>query len=129
MSATQNHSLCRAGVYVENNPVAAGMVRQAEAWRWSSAASHIAGKRTPDDPLTDVQALGRHVANWRALLRIGLEVMDDPATVDAIEARTRTGRPLASPEWIAVAEAAMDRKLAPARRGPKPGKRSGDDAK
>ena len=31
----------------------------------------------------------------------------------------RTRRPLASPEWIADAEAAMDRKLGPARRGPK----------
>ena len=30
----------------------------------------------------------------------------------------RTRRPLASPEWIADAEAAMDRKLGPARREP-----------
>lgn len=106
--------------YVENNPVAAGMVARAEDWRWSSARSHIAGKRAADDPLTDVAALGRHVRNWRALLRVGLEAMDDPATVEAIEARIRTGRPLATPEWIVEAEAAMARKLGPARRGPKP---------
>jgi putative transposase len=105
--------------YVENNPVAAKMVAHAQEWRWSSARSHIAGKRVADDPLTDVGALGRHVRNWRALLRVGLEAMDDLASVEEIEARTRTGRPLAAPEWIADAEAAMDRKLAPQKRGPK----------
>ena len=55
--------------YVKQNPVAARMVERAEDWRWSSAASHITGPRTRDDPLTDVAALGRHVRNWRALLR------------------------------------------------------------
>jgi putative transposase len=105
--------------YVENNPVAAGMVKCAEDWRWSSAASHVAGKRVADDPLTDVAALGKHVKNWRALLRLGVEAMDDPATAETIEARIRTGRPLASPEWIAEAEAAIQRKLGPKRRGPK----------
>jgi putative transposase len=106
--------------YVENNPVAAKMVARAEDWHWSSAASHVAGKRIAGDVLTDVAALGRHVRNWRAFLRIGLEAMDDPATVEEIEARMRTGRPLASTEWIAEAEAAMDRKLGPQKRGPKP---------
>ena len=112
--------------YVENNPVAAGMVARAQDWRWSSARSHVAGKRAADDPLTDVAALGSHVRNWRAYLKLGAEAMDDPATVAAIEARIRTGRPLASPEWIAAAEAAIERKLGPQRRGPKPGR--GKDA-
>ena len=31
--------------------------------------------------------------------------------LSAIEARIRTGRPLTSPEWIAAAEAAIERKL------------------
>ena len=105
--------------YVENNPVAAGMVARAEAWRWSSARSHIAGRRVGNDPLTDVAALGQHVRNWRALLRVRLEAMDDPASAEAIEARIRTGRPLATPEWIAKAEADMQRKLGPSKRGPK----------
>jgi putative transposase len=106
--------------YVENNPVAAGMVERAEAWRWSSAASHVAGKQTAEDSLADVAALGQHVRNWRAFLKLGAEVMDDPASIDEIEARLRTGRPLASPDWIAAAEAAIDRKLAAQKRGPKP---------
>jgi putative transposase len=108
--------------YVENNPVAAGMVQRAQDWRWSSARSHIAGKRAADDPLTNIAALGQHVRNWRAFLELGAEAMDDPAAVEAIEARIRTGRPLASPEWIAAAEAAIERKLGPQKRGPKPGR-------
>ena len=67
--------------------------------------------------------------NWPALLEIGLEIgleaMDDTAPIAEIEARMRTGRPLASPEWIAEAERAINRKLAPAKPGPKP--KSRDD--
>ncbi len=53
-------------------------------------------------------------------LKLGVEAVDDPATVEAIEARMRTGRPLASAEWIAQAEATMHRKLGLQKRGPKP---------
>ena len=106
--------------YVENNPVAAGMVAAAADWPWSSARSHLAGRQVKDDPLTDVAALGAHVRNWRAMLRIGLEAMDDPGTIEEIEARIRTGRPLAGPEWIAEMEERIARKLAPMKRGPKP---------
>jgi putative transposase len=106
--------------YVENNPVAAGMAARAGDWPWSSARSHLDGTRTANDPLTDVATLGQHVPNWRAMLEVGLEAMDETATIAEIEARTRTGRPLASPEWIAAAERNINRKLGPAKRGPKP---------
>jgi putative transposase len=69
--------------------------------------------------LTGVAALGDHVRNWRALLRVGLEAMDDPATIAAIEARGRTERPLADPEWIAEMELRIERKLGANKRGPK----------
>jgi len=107
--------------YVERNPVAAGMVAQAGEWPWSSAQSHQIGKRIAGDPLTDVAALGRHVSNWRALLRHGLEAGDlGPEGEAAIEARLRTGRPLAAPEWIEEMEHSLDRPLAPRRPGRKP---------
>jgi putative transposase len=106
--------------YVENNPVAAGMAARAGDWPWSSARSHLDGTRTANDPLTDVATLGQHVPNWHAMLEVGLEAMDETATIAEIEARTRTGRPLASPEWIAAAERTINRKLGPAKRGPKP---------
>jgi putative transposase len=93
---------------------------------WSSARSHIASRRTGEDPLTDIAALGQHVPNWRAMLEIGLEAMDEAAAIAEIEARTRARRPLASPDWIVKAEADMQRKLGPARRGPKPKERVAD---
>ena len=109
--------------YVERNPVAAGLVEAAADWRWSSARSHIAGQRVADDPLTDVPALGAYVRNWRAMLRHGLEAgelgEDGEQVADAIEARLRTGRPLAADEWIAAQEATLARPLAPRKAGRK----------
>jgi putative transposase len=49
--------------YVDLDPVAAGLVDAADAWRWSSARSHLAGSRVADDPLTDTAALGRPLAD------------------------------------------------------------------
>jgi putative transposase len=110
--------------YVENNPVAAGMVSRAEEWRWSSARSHIAGRRVAGDPLTDVGSLAAHVPNWRAMLRHGAELGDAGEQAErvaqAIEARLRTGRPLALEAWTARQEATLGRALAPQKRGPKP---------
>ena len=109
--------------YVEMNPVAAGMVAEAADWRWSSARSHLAGKRAAGDPLTDVAALGQHVRNWRAMLRRGLAAGDlgveGEAVAEAIEARLRTGRPLADADWIAEHEARLNRPLAPQKPGRK----------
>lgn len=109
--------------YVELNPVAASMAARADDWPWSSARSHLVGKRTADDPLTDTAALGRHVRNWRALWRHGVEAGDldseGEAVAEAIEARLRTGRPLADAEWIAGHETALGRPLAPRKPGRK----------
>ena len=75
------------------------------------------------DRLTDVAALGRHVRNWRALLRFGIEWSAvgeaAEAMAAAIEARLRTGRPLAAEQWIERQEVTLARPLAPQRRGPK----------
>ena len=113
--------------YVENNPVAARLVTQAEDWRWSSARSHIAGGHIADDPLTDVAALGQHVPNWRAMLRHGLEAAElgaaDEREAALIEARLSTGRPLAAEAWIALRESELERTLRPARPGRKPATR------
>ena len=116
--------LMNAVRYVELNPVAAGLVASAGDWRWSSARSHIAGTRTADDPLTDIAALGRHVANWPAMLRHGLAASDvgrhGEAVAETIEASLRTGRPRGDTAWIERAEASLARRLTPAKRGPKP---------
>ncbi|WP_114953075.1 transposase [Sphingosinicella terrae] len=110
--------------YVERNPVAAGMVERAEDWPWSSARSHVVGRRAGQDPLTDVGALKARVPNWRAMLRHGLEASDvreeGEELAEAIEARLRTGRPLGTEAWIEAQEAALGRRLRPAKPGPKP---------
>ncbi len=116
--------LMAAARYVELNPVAAGMVARAEDWRWSSARSHLAGKRVDDDPLTDVAALGVAAPNWRAMLRYGLEAgavgPQGEAVAAAIEARLSTGRPLAADAWIARQEASLGRPMSRQKPGPKP---------
>lgn len=81
--------------YVENNPVKAGLVANAADWRWSSARAHIDGS---DDGLTDVAAIGQHVANWRAYLADGVEAADRD---DAVEAAMRSGKPLGDRTWAA----------------------------
>jgi putative transposase len=90
----------------------------------SCARSHVAGKRVGSDPLTDVAALKAHVPNWKAMLRHGAELgnatADEEALAETIEARLRTGRPLAPDAWIARQEAALERTLKPRKRGPKP---------
>lgn len=109
--------------YVETNPVAAGMVANAEDWRWSSARSNLAGKPVPDDPLTDVAAMAAHVPDWQAYLHYGGNASgvdgQGKRVLELIEARLRTGRLLGSEQWIAQQEAALARKLSPAKRGPK----------
>lgn len=109
--------------YVENNPVAAGMVERAEDWRWSSARAHVAGGRVEGDPLTDLKGLSARARNWRAALRHGWEAGDvgeeGEALLDAIEAKLRTGRPLAAEEWIERQEQETGRQMRPRKRGPK----------
>jgi putative transposase len=72
--------------YVENNPVKAGLVASAEDWRWSSARAHL-GQGA--DGLTDVDAIGGYVANWKAYLTDGVEAA---GRNEAIEAALRSGR-------------------------------------
>ncbi len=89
-----NAHLMVAVRYIENNPVKAGMVKQAEEWRWSSAQAHVNGV---EDRLTDSGALGKYVANWRAMLALGLEAADWD---EKVEVALRSGRPLAEPAWL-----------------------------
>ena len=97
--------------YIENNPVKAGLVSQAEAWAWSSARAHVEQR---DDGLTDLATLGRHVANWRAMLAGGLEAADQ------VDTAIRTGLPLGAEPWRQDLARQFGRSTTPAKRGPKP---------
>jgi putative transposase len=101
--------------YVENNPVAAGLVKEAQDWRWSSARAHISGKA---DGLTDLSYDYGRVANWDAMLAKGLEAADEDL---AIEAALRTGRPRAPLDWQRELERETGRAIVKQRPGRKAG--------
>jgi putative transposase len=76
--------------YIERNPVRAGLVARAEAWRWSSAAV-----RVPGAPALDTGPVPR-LANW-------LELVDEPQTeaeVECLRESLRRGRPFGAPAWM-----------------------------
>jgi putative transposase len=96
--------------YVENNPVAAGMVERAEDWRWSSARAHIEGIA---DGLTDLGAVNGFAADWRAMLAQGYEASD------SIETALKTGLPMGEEKWRAQLAEKLGRTLTAGKRGPK----------
>lgn len=107
--------------YVELNPVAAGLVKRAENWPWSSARAHIDRQ---SDGLTDLDALSGVHRNWRAMLTRGLaagEMSQD--SVVAIEAHERTGRPHGDDAFIERLEVRTGRVLSRRKPGPKPKRR------
>ena len=104
--------LLAATRYIALNPVVAGLVSRAEDWPWSSARAHLAGE---DDELATVAPLRALIPDFAALLTAPA----DPATTARIERAPTIGRPLA-PEWIAVLERQLGRRLAPGKPGPKP---------
>ncbi|MEW5962236.1 MAG: transposase [Pseudomonadota bacterium] len=108
--------LISAARYVELNPVRARLVKTPEAWRWSSAAAHLAGR---DDGLVSVAPLLEIVGGrgqWRKQLAHGLATEE----VEAIRSAERTGRPLASPSFVKAIERRLGRPIAKRKPGPKP---------
>ena len=99
--------------YVERNPVRAGLVRQAWDYPWSRAAAHCGLRR--DALVSDGCALMGEVACWRDYLS-----NEDDAWVAMLRARTGTGRPCGSEDFVATLQERLGRVLLPGKRGPKP---------
>ncbi|MBA4747491.1 MAG: transposase [Sphingopyxis sp.] len=109
--------LLNAVRYVENNPVAAGLVACAEDWRWSSARAHIVGKV---DGVTDLGALEGAHGNWRGMLRDGWQASEQSdAIAKAIETSLNTGRPLGPRSFIERLEQLTGRSLTKTKPGPR----------
>jgi putative transposase len=98
--------------YVELNPVRAGLVRAPDAWRWSSARAHLAGR---DDGLVSVAPLLECFGDWTEFLAGGLS--DNEAGL--LRRHSRNGRPLGSDEFVSRLESLLDRILKPKKRGRK----------
>ena len=100
--------------YIALNPVAAGPVRRAEDWPWSSARAHLAG--ADDEPAT-VARLRALIPDFAALLT----APGDPATTAWSERAPTIGRPLGAPEWIAALKRSSAGAWPPANRAQSPG--------
>jgi len=99
--------------YVERNPVRAGLVAQAEAYPWSSAAAHCGLRHDPllsrDFPPAGV------IDDWQAWLSEG----EDERAVNLIRTHTHTGRPCGSHAFVEQLEQLLQRVLRPNKRGRK----------
>jgi putative transposase len=89
------------------------LVSRAEDWPWSRVRAQLAGE---DDELTTAAPLRALIPDFAALLAMPA----DAATTTRIERVPTIGRPLGSPEWVAMLERRLGRPLAPRKPGPKP---------
>ena len=104
-------------IYVERNPVRAGLVRKPWRWKWSSAAAHCDGR----DPsgLLDLAA-------WEKLLPPDGEWPEsicqplDEAIVERVRTWSNRGCPLGNDSFISKLETALNRRLRPRKRGRPP---------
>lgn len=97
--------------YIENNPVRAGLVKRAEDYPWSSAASHVSGV---NDPIlsTDLPMLNM-ITNWREFLYLD----KDRETQENLRSCTRTGRPAGSTDFTESIEELLGMKIKAGRGG------------
>jgi putative transposase len=111
-------------VYIDLNPVRAGMVKRPEEYEWSSARHYVLGGCDPlvtDSPafLALAGTLKRRTDAYRALLGIGI----DDALLATIRAETRRGGVLGSARFRAEIESMLRVRLPGAPRG-RPRKRA-----
>lgn len=97
--------------YVENNPVRAGLVIDAEDYEWSSARIHIRGIR--DDLVSDECAHTLDIDDWKTCLR----EKDDRKDMETLRKNTMTGRPSGSDTFISKLENVFGRRLRALPRG------------
>jgi putative transposase len=104
--------------YIELNPVRAGLVREAEAWEWSSARGHVRGR---GDKVAKGGAFGMSGGQWRSFLR---EAADEDE-LRRIRRCVTSGRPMGSEAFVEKVERLVKRTLRPGKPGPKKGSRRG----
>ena len=91
--------------YVENNPVKAGLSKNAEDYRWSSARCHVEGALDSLLSRSDWLSEGELDAYRKFLLE------DDEDDENMINQATRSGRPLCGPETLKKLEILLNRKF------------------
>jgi putative transposase len=112
--------LWNALCYIERNPVAANLVKNAWLWPWSSAAAHCG---LGQSHLTLEARLWRErftAAAWREVLERGVS---EAAFAQRLREATRRGRPLGSAGFVEDTERELGRILRRQKPGPKPSMR------
>ena len=94
-------------LYVERNPVRAGLVKSAADYRWSSAAGRLALSPRPDSLVLNRWAHSFHVEEWRRLL----DNAPDPETEHVLRPSTQQGKPCGTSEFIETIENKVGRDL------------------
>jgi putative transposase len=104
-SCPMDHShFLAAARYVERNPVRAGLVKEAEQYRWSSARYHL--ELIDEDPLLKAKYKGiGSKEEWFDWLR------SDPADLDLLRKHFKVGRPLGGEAFLKKAEEVTGREL------------------
>lgn len=100
--------------YVSLNPVRARLVARASAWPWSSVRAHLA---RCDDSLVTVRPVLERVGDFAKLLQPDAA---DEHRFAAVRRSESTGRPLATPEFVAGLERILGRPIARRAPGRKP---------
>ncbi len=97
--------------YVERNPVRAGLVDRAEAYRWSSAAAHcgLREEAVLSDPCELAVRLGAE--RWSQWLREPWE--QEAVMVQRLRACTSSGRPAGGEGFVSRLESLVGRRLRP----------------
>lgn len=89
--------------YVENNPVKARMVENAEDYAWSSAKAHV---HQEADPILSRCFLDEEINDWRSFLNSGADGEED-----VHQQHANTGRPLGNADFINKLEILLNRRL------------------
>lgn len=100
--------------YVENNPVAAGIVTHAWEYTWSSASYHVGD--IAEDVLVKSRNLYGLVRDWRRYLDESTASSND---MDTVRRSTRTGRPAGDVSFVQTIEKLTGRELQRKKPGPK----------
>jgi putative transposase len=112
--AMDDAHLLNALRYLAFNPVRAGLAASPEAWPWSSVRAHLEGR---DDPLAQVGPALERAPRFADLLKLS---PGEQAARDGFDRRSPNGRPLGAPDFIAMVEKRLGRRVQPRKRGRKP---------
>jgi putative transposase len=93
-----------AARYIEQNPVRAKLVKEAEDYRWSSARAHVL--KLKDELLSDFD-LASSIPDWGAYLR----EKTCETYIDLLKIHEKSGRPLGSEEFLDELEKRTGRRL------------------